>query len=60
MTRTMKYGIYTITTGRVTLTICSPLTDDAEAEEKGFIKIGETRTKAEALSYCHKHEIKIA
>lgn len=44
----MKYGIYEVKDSNCTTYWIFPLADNDEAEEMGFKKIGETRTKAEA------------
>lgn len=45
----MKYGIYKAEETNCTTYWTFPLTDNEEAGTMGFVKIGETRTKAEAL-----------
>ncbi len=45
----MKYGIYEAKGENCTTYWAFSLKDNDEAEKRGFKKIGETRTKAEAL-----------
>ena len=48
----MKYGIYKLDEKNCTTYWTFPLAE--EAENMGFIKIGETRTKAEAIKEVEK------
>lgn len=50
----MKYGIYEAKDSNCTTYWTFSLKDNEEAEKMGFNKIGETRTKAEALKAVDK------
>ena len=52
--KNMKYGIYEAKESNCTTYWTFNLKDNEEAEKMGFKKIGETRTKAEALKAVDK------